>query len=170
LPSQQQVYTQGCFLASVTQGFGKFESGDGTISANLVEQGQTGQGLRLDFSVSNEPSSYSGWQVLLGDSNLGIDLSSRTSLTFAIRGKEGGETANVWLMMPIMDGKYERFYKRLEVLPDWQQFTIPLTHFESGTEKGEQVNLAKIHRIQFVFEWRPEPTVGTIYMDNLCIE
>lgn len=170
LPSQNDVYTPGCFLASLTTGFEKTESNGGTISANLVDQGQTGQGLKLDYSVSNALYNYSGWQALLGDSSNGIDLSSYTSLTFSIRGEHGGETPNVWLMTPIINGEYERYYSRQPLTPEWQRVSIPLGHFTSGTKPDEHVDLSKIHKIQVIFEWYQAPTSGTVYIDDLCVE
>lgn len=170
LPPQNDVYKQGCSLINQTTGFNTIESGGGDISANLISQGQTGQGLKLDFSVANTPSNYAGWEVLLGDSNSGIDLSSFDNLVFSIRGDDGGETPNIWLMMPIINEEFERYFLRLELGTSWQQAVIPLSHFTTGTAEGEQVDLDQIHRIQVIFEWYSEPTSGTIYLDDLCVQ
>jgi hypothetical protein len=170
LSSQNDVYKQDCFLTSATKGFQRIESGGGKISANL-DKGKTGKGLRLDYEVANEPHNYSGWQVLLGDANnSGINLSSYTSLTFSIRGENGGETPNIWLMMPIIDGQFNRYYKRLELTSSWDTISIPLQYFTSSTKEGERVDLQKIRRIQFMFEWHAQPTLGRVYIDDLCIE
>jgi len=118
--------------------------------------------------VANQPYNYAGWQALLGERDQGIDLSAYSSLTFALRGQAGGERANVWLMMPDLDGS-ERFFWPLDPTTDWQTITVPLAHFESGTQEGERVDLARIHKIQFIFEWYDAPTSGTLYLDDLCV-
>jgi hypothetical protein len=175
LPPQNDVYAQTCPLIGQTTGFYKFESNQATISANLVSGGRTGQGLRLDFTAYDLPSnSYSGWEVRLGDSTSGIDLTLYNSLTFYIRGAQGGETPNVWLMMPIIDEVFRRYYRDVEeygqVTIQWKKVVIPLTDFKTGTKPDEKIDLHHIHKIQIVFEWYPEPTSGTIYIDDLCVQ
>jgi hypothetical protein len=159
---------------SQTTGFYKFQSGQATISATLASGGHTGQGLRLDFTVLNLPCSYSGWEVRLGDITSSIALTSYSSLTFYIRGAVGGETPNVWLMTPIADEGYRRYYRDVEkyrqVTTQWQEVVIPLEHFRTGKLPEEKIDLQHINKIQVVFEWYPEPTLGTIYIDDLCVQ
>jgi hypothetical protein len=174
LPPQNDVYAQNCPLIGQTAGFYKFESNEATISVSLVSGGHTGQGLRLDFTALNLPNSYSGWEVVLGDINNGIDLTPYNSLTFYIRGAEGGETPNVWLMTPIAGGGYRRYYRGVEtykqVTIQWQEVVIPLEHFTRGTLPQEEIDLQHINKIQVVFEWYEESTSGTIYIDDLCVQ
>jgi len=173
LPPQNDVYAQNCPLIGQTTGFYKFESNEATISVSLVSGGHTGQGLRLDFTALNLPNSYSGWEVVLGDINNGIDLTPYNSLTFYIRGAAGGETPNVWLMTPIAGGGYRRYYRDVEtykqVTAQWQEVVISLEHFTRGTLPEEEIDLQHINKIQVVFEWYEEPTSGTIYIDDLCV-
>ena len=130
--------------------------------------------MRLDFTALGLPHSYSGWEVLLGDINSGIDLTSYNSLTFYIRGAKGGETPNVWLMTPIAGGGFRRYYRDVEkyrqVTTQWQEIVIPFEHFMTGTLPEEKIDLQRINKIQVVFEWYPEPTSGTIYIDDLCVQ
>jgi len=174
LPPQNDVYAQNCPLIVQTTGFYKFESNEATISVSLVSGGHTGQGLRLDFTALSLPHSYSGWEVLLGDINNGIDLTPYNSLTFYIRGAAGGETPNVWLMTPIAGGGYRRYYRDVEtykqVTTQWQEVVIPLDHFTRGTLPEEEIDLQHINKIQVVFEWYEEPTSGTINIDDLCVQ
>ena len=169
LPPQNDIYAQGCFLSASTTDFERIESGGATISADLPK-GRSGKALKLDYSVSNDAHNYSGWQVLLGDANNGIDLSAYTTLKFWMRGESGRETPNAWLMMPIIGGKYNRYYKRIGLTTSWKEYSIPLTHFTTGTNEGEKVDLRNIQRIQFMFEWYSAPASGTVYIDDLCIE
>jgi len=131
--------------------------------------------LRLDFSdVRNEGWNYAGWEVWLDKNNAdGINLSADAELVFSIKGSTGGEEPNVWLMTPILDD-YERFYKDvgevIQVNSSWQQVVIPLWQFTLGQKPHEHVDLEKIRKIQIVFEWYPEPTSGTIFIDNLCVQ
>jgi len=149
-----------------------------TILAKLASGGHTGQGLRLDFTTLNLDYSYSGWEVVLGDIDSGIDLTSHNSLTFYIRGAAGGETPNVWLMTPIAGGGYRRYYQNVEdhivgndrVTTQWQEVVIPLVDFATGTKPEEKIDLQHINKIQVVFEWYEEPTSGTIYIDDLCVQ
>jgi hypothetical protein len=114
LPPQNDVFAQNCPLIGQTTGFYKFQSGQATISANLVSGGHTGQGLRLNFTAVITDYHYSGWEVVLGDISSGIDLTQYNSLTFYIRGAVGGEMPNVWLMTPIAGGGYRQYYRDVE--------------------------------------------------------
>lgn len=148
------------------------------VDAELVNNGRTNQMLGIDFSnVSYEGANYAGWEVWLGpDEDSGIDLSESSpysSLVFFIKGQNGGEEPNVYLMMPILND-YQRFWKDVEqvkvVGTAWKKIVIPLSHFASSQEPHQQVDLNNIQRIQFLFEWYPEPRSGRIFIDDLCVE
>ena len=86
----------------------------------------------------------------------------------------GGETPNVWLMTPIAGGGYRRYYRDVEIYREvttqWQEVVIPLADFETGTKPEEEIDLHHIHKVQVVFEWYGQPTSGTIYIDDLCVQ
>ena len=173
LPSQSQVYSQGCPFGGQTAGYYKFESNGSTISANLVSQGRTGQGLELNFSALDIPNSYAGWEAVFGEAGDGLDLTSYASLTFYIRGSQGGETPNLWLMTLLEGGGFTRYYRDVEaytpITTQWQPVTIPLVDFASGSLPPEQIDMEDISKIQIVFEWYQQSTSGTIYIDDLCV-
>jgi hypothetical protein len=160
-------------LIAQTSGFNEFESNQATISSSLVSEGHTGQGLRLDFMVLGDLYSYSVWEVLLGAPGSSVDLTSYTSLKFYIRGAQGGETPNVWLMTPVEGGGFRRYYRDVEayktLTTQWQEMVIPLADFTTGTLPSEQIDLRHINKIQVVFEWYEETKSGTIYIDDLCV-
>jgi hypothetical protein len=114
---------------------------------------------------------YAGWEVWLGpDDNSGIDLSPYNSLAFYARGNAGGEVTNIYLMMPVVGGKYQRFWKAVPLATSWQQVVIPLSDFTLGQKPEEQVNLTNIQKIQILFEWYSQPTSGRIFVDDLCVQ
>jgi hypothetical protein len=176
LPYQTDVFSPGCPLISNARVYAQFSQAQAGISAALVPNGRTNQGLRLDFTtVSEAGGSYAGWEVWLGaDDQSGIDLSSYSSLVFYIRGIAGGEEPNVYLMMPAKGENFQRFYKDVELVTplttSWQQVVIPLSHFASSQEPNQQVDLRNIQRVQVLFEWYPQPTTGRIYIDDLCVQ
>jgi hypothetical protein len=160
-------------LIAQTSGFNEFESNQATISSSLVSEGHSGQGLRLDFRVLGIPYSYSGWEAVLGDSASGVDLTSYTSLRFYIRGAQGGETPNVWLMTPAEGESFRRYYRDVEaykaITTQWQEIVIPLADFTTGALPAEQIDLRHINKIQVVFEWYEQQASGTVYIDDLCV-
>jgi len=176
LPSQTHVFLPGCPLINEARVFAQFYQGQASISADLVLNGHTDQGLRLNFSnVSAVGGNYAGWEVWLGENDQsGIDLSPYSSLVFYIRGSNGGEEPNVYLMMPRTETNYDRFWKDVElvtpVTTSWQQVVIPLSHFTSSQVPNEQVALNNIQRIQILFEWYAQPTSGEIFIDDLCVQ
>jgi hypothetical protein len=117
--------------------------------------------------------SYSGWEALLGDAASGVDLTPYTSLSFWIRGAHGGETPNVWLMMPSQPDSFWRYYRDVEayttITTSWKDVSIPLADFTQGTKPEEQIDLEHIHKIQIIFEWYEATTTGTIFVDDLCV-
>lgn len=172
LPPQNEVYAQNCPLIAQASGFNEFESNQATISSSPVGGGHTGPALKLDFTALDLYYSYSGWEAVLGDIAYGVDLTSYTSLKFYIRGAQGGEIPNVWLVTPVEGGDF-RYFQDVEaytpITNQWQEVVIPLTAFTAGTEPDEQIDLQHINKIQVVFEWYEETTSGTIYVDDLCV-
>jgi len=98
---------------------------------------------------------YAGWSTYLG----GIDCSRCSSITFRVRGAQGGETPNIYLD----DGNF-RWSVDLEdycdVTTDWQSVIIPLDAFEKSG-----VDLTHLEELQVVFEW--EQMSGTVYLDDV---
>lgn len=98
---------------------------------------------------------YAGWVTELG----GIDCSQCTTLSFNIKGAEGGEKPNIYLD----DGNFRWSVDVEEYLPittEWQTVTIPLHAF---SEYGVDItHLAELH---VTFEW--EKMSGTIYLDDI---
>ena len=114
-------------------------------------------------------NNYSGWEVVLGNINDGIDLSSYSSLVFQLRGANGGEKFNIWLMTPVSgDPPFRRNYKSLAANNSWQQIMISLSDFTGSSNPAEQIDLDHINKIQFIFEW--QDASGTIFIDDLCVQ
>lgn len=178
LASQTEVFSPGCPLINHARVFAQFYQGQAGISAALVSNGNTNQGLRLIFSnVSNAAEYYAGWEVWLGADDLsGINLSQYGSLVFYIRGQAGGEEPNVYLMNPVVGGNYRRYWRDVEqvtpITTSWQQVVIPLSYFTSSPAPSQQVDLSNVQRIQILFEWytSPTPPSGRIFIDDLCVQ
>jgi hypothetical protein len=94
------------------------------------------------------------WETYL----LGLDVSHYNSLSFYIKGADGGEKVNLYLE----DGQGKRDYVDVEtyvpIATDWTLVRVPLQDFEG-------VALTDLAKIKFVFEW--EPMTGTIFLDDL---
>ncbi len=89
----------------------------------------------------------------------GINCIACDSLSFRIKGAEGGEKPNIYLS----DGNFRWLVdieKYGEVTQDWSSITIPL---EAYAKYG--VDLTHLASLQFVFEW--EKMSGTIYIDDI---
>ncbi len=98
---------------------------------------------------------FSGWSMDLK----GINCIACDSLSFRIKGAEGGEKPNIYLS----DGNFRWLVdieKYGEVTQDWSSVTIPL---EAYAKYG--VDLTHLATLQFVFEW--EKMSGTIYIDDI---
>ena len=138
-----------------------------------MSQGRTGQGLELNFSALDIPNSYAGWEAVFGEAGDGLDLTSYASLTFYIRGAQGDEKPNVWLMTLLEGGGFTRYYRDVEaytpITSQWRPVTIPLVDFASGSLPPEQIDMEDISKIQIVFEWYQQSTSGVIYVDDLCV-
>jgi hypothetical protein len=89
----------------------------------------------------------------------GLDCSVCDTLSFRIRGEQGGERPNVYL-----DDGNHRWGVDIEqytaVTTSWQTVTIPLADI---AEYG--VDLTHLEQIQFAFEW--EKMSGTIFLDDI---
>ena len=176
LSSQPDVFSTGCPLIGQARVYAQFYRLPASISAALVSNGRTNQGLRLDYSNAREEGGeYAGWEVWLGaDDYSGVNLSSYSSLVFYIRGEVGGEEPNIYLMNPTIGENYKRFWKDIEqvttITTSWQPVVIPLSYFTSGPVPSQQVDLSNVQRIQILFEWYPQPTSGRIYIDDLCVQ
>ncbi|MBA1446775.1 MAG: hypothetical protein M3H12_04750 [Chromatiales bacterium] len=98
---------------------------------------------------------FAGWTMDLK----GVNCAGCGSLSFKIKGAEGGERPNIYLD----DGNFrwpvdiERYG---EVTTEWSTVTIPL---EEYAKYG--VDLTHLAEIQFIFEW--EKMSGTIYVDDV---
>jgi hypothetical protein len=139
-----------------------FATGSATISGSY-EKGSSGSIYSLSYGGNigeikpraSEPFSYSGWATELG----GLDCSQCGTLSFRIKGAEGGEKPNIYLS----DGNFRWgvfVTKYATVTTDWQTVTIPLSEF---LEYG--VDLTHLSDLQIVFEW--ERMSGTIYVDDI---
>ncbi|HHI94797.1 MAG TPA: hypothetical protein ENK04_15045 [Gammaproteobacteria bacterium] len=98
---------------------------------------------------------FSGWSMDLK----GINCIACDSLSFRIKGAEGGEKPNIYLS----DGNFRWLVdieKYGEVTQDWSNITIPLKAY---AKYG--VDLTHLATLQFVFEW--EKMSGTIYIDDI---
>jgi hypothetical protein len=98
---------------------------------------------------------YALWSTDLG----GINCLRCGTLSFLIRGSEGGEKPNIYLD----DGNHRwgvDIEKYTPVTKSWQRVTIPLADF---AQYG--VDLSHLYQLQFVFEW--EKMSGTVYVDDI---
>lgn len=98
---------------------------------------------------------YTGWATGLG----GIDCSKCETLSFRIRGADGGERPNLYLS----DGTFRwgvDVEAYAQVTSEWQEARIPLKAF---SDYG--IDLTHLDAIEVVFEW--EKMSGTIYIDDV---
>ncbi|MEA3305709.1 MAG: discoidin domain-containing protein [Candidatus Omnitrophota bacterium] len=99
---------------------------------------------------------YALWRTVLRD----VDASHCNSLSFAIKGANGGESPHIYLT----DTQYGRAFVELnkykEVTTSWQDVNIPLLDF---IKQGVDVNSLK--ELHIVFEW--QYASGTIYIDDI---
>lgn len=98
---------------------------------------------------------YCGWASELK----GINVPTTGTISFHIKGAEGGETPNIYLD----DGTNRAcviIEKYVPVNTNWQEVTISLSEFSN-----QGVDLTHLEEFQIVFEW--EKMSGTIWIDNI---
>ena len=106
-------------------------------------------------AYASDLKSYAGWSTSLG----GIDCSKCDTLSFRVRGAEGGENFSTYLD----DGNFRwalDIAKYVKLTTSWQQVSIPLREF---ADYG--VDLTHLTEFQVVFEG--EKMSGTIYLDDI---
>jgi hypothetical protein len=106
-------------------------------------------------AYASEVKSYAGWTTELR----GIDCSQCGTLSFRVRGAEGGENATIYLD----DGNFRwgaELAKYAKLSTSWQKIEIPLQEF---AEYG--VDLTHLAELKFVFEGAKMS--GTIYLDDI---
>ena len=124
-------------------------------SPNGIYRVSYGGNIGAINAYASDLFTYAGWSAELG----GIDCTQCGTLSFRIRGVEGGEKPNIYLD----DGNFRwgvDVTKYARVTPEWQSVTIPLSEF---AEYG--VDLTHLSELQFVFEW--ERMTGTIFIDDI---
>jgi len=109
------------------------------------------------ISYSVPSGTWGAWETGL----VGLDVSAYAFLSFYVKGANGGEKVNLYLV----DGSDWRSPVNVEgyvpggvIRTDWSLVMVPLQGFQG-------VTLANLAKIQFVFEW--EPMTGTIFLDDL---
>lgn len=117
--------------------------------------GGTGLSYYIDYALERPEVSCCIWKTELK----GVNAAYKDTLSFYIKGKNGGERTNVYLS----DG-HNRAFARIEnyvtVSTEWQRVAIPLFAFSS-----QGVDLSNLQSLELVFEW--EKMSGTIYLDNI---
>jgi len=150
----------GTFTFSDKQGLGRIQK----LYYNeqpLPKPSEEGYSLHLSYDVSQQ-NAYAGYVTMLNN----IDLSQYQTLTFWIKGKQGGET----LLIGLKDqfGHESKLlidrYLIQGITADWQEVMIPLTAFTSIQHWNA------IENLNLCFEsWISRPESGT-YIDNLQFE
>jgi hypothetical protein len=120
----------------------------------LNRKGDSGYGLHISYTGVTSTA----WAVW-GTDLMGVDASEYITLSLYIKGGNGEETTNVYLL----DDENKEFVEiedYLEVTTEWQLVEIPLADF---AELG--IDLTRIRYLQFAFEW--DEMEGTIYLDDI---
>jgi hypothetical protein len=121
-----------------------------TITVNDFQESGIQDAKRLQFNIMGQDG-YCGWIVPLNDYN----ATSKTSVTFWIRGEKGGEQYEVGLKdIKTLPGHEPKVSKTAS--PDWTQVFIPLNSFENQ-------DLASLENFSLNFE----DGSGTIYVSQL---
>jgi hypothetical protein len=95
----------------------------------------------------------------------GLDASNYQTLSFYIKGSDGGEQPNIYLVSKTDEIEVRGFVDiedYITVTTSWQRVNIPLEIFEN-----QGVDLCNLAYFQLGFEW--EEMAGTIYLDNITI-
>ncbi len=127
-----------------------FSVWDDNAALELSFGGMIGDPTGIDSQLN-----YAGWSTRLG----GLDCSACRTLSFRIKGSEGGERPNLYLD----DGTFRwpvPIHTRQPITTEWQTVTIPLSEF---AEYG--VDLSHLEELQVMFEW--EKMSGTVYLDDI---
>lgn len=124
-------------------------------SGNRVFEVSYGGNIGTIQRNDKEPFSFGMWKTELG----GIDCSKCGTISFRIRGAEGGESPNIYLS----DGTFRwgvDIEAYVQVTKEWQEARIPLKAF---SDYG--VDLTHLDAVEVVFEW--EKMSGTVYLDEI---
>jgi RHS repeat-associated protein len=119
------------------------------------------ESLRLDYNVSFD-NSYAGYMTLLNE----LDLTPYNSVTFLVKGENGGEKAKIGL---VDSTNNEHKILISEYLPEgittqWQKVRIPFAAFT------QVVNWSTMAKLDISFENLLGSGIGTIYVDDLRFE
>ena len=119
--------------------------------------GDSGAGYRISYS--NVTSS--AWALAVMDLT-GLDASNYETVSFYIKGADGGEQPNIYLVSKKGDTEMRGFVDiedYITVTTPWKRVNIPLEAFDD-----QGVDLSNLAYFQLGFEW--EEMAGTIYLDN----
>ncbi len=122
--------------------------------------GDSGAGYRISYSGVTE----SAWALAVMDL-AGLDASTYRTLSFYVKGADGGEQPNIYLVSKTDEIEVRGFVDiedYLTVTTSWQMVNIPLEAFDD-----QGVDLSNLAYFQLGFEW--EEMAGTIYLDNITI-
>ena len=135
--------------------------GDATVqrgydSANA--RGGIGAAYRINYNIAR-----SGAWAAVGTDLRGVNASSTQFLSFYIKGANGGERPNIYLVHRVGTTdtqKHVDIEKYTPVTTSWQRVTIPLSDF---TKQG--IDLTRLSDFRVIFE--SEVMSGTIYLDDV---
>jgi hypothetical protein len=122
--------------------------------------GDSGAGYRVSFTGVTS----SAWAAT-GTELMSLDASAARTISFCIKGANGGERPNIYLANRTGATETKRFVdieNYITVTRSWQRVDIPLEHFAR-----QGIDLAHLAYFQVVFEW--EEMAGTIYLDDIQI-
>lgn len=121
--------------------------------------GSTGMGLAIEF---DKKEGWCGWYTLLG----GADVTSYNTLSFWVKGAEGGERFDIGMADKTMQdleidsvyaGPITAFLPN-GVTKDWQQVKVPLAKI------GSEIDLSSMGSIVFWFKYEGR---GKIYVEDV---
>ncbi len=138
-------------------------SGGATIDTAYDQANAYGD-IGSSYRISYSGVTGTAWAAV-GTDLIGLDASMAQTLSFYIKGANGGERPNIYLASRTGETETWRF-KDLEeyitVAEYWKRADIPLEDFVA-----QGVDLANLAYFQVVFEW--EEMTGTIYLDDIQI-
>ena len=146
LGQQHLAYAEG---AAAVNGRHTHNSANGIFSLSY------GGNIGTIKAYASGPKSFAGWMSKLG----GIDCTQCETLSFRVRGAEGGENFTVYLN----DGNFEWGFPVTEhdsITTEWKTVNIPISSF---SEYG--VDLSHLDAVKLVFEG--SRMSGTIYVDDI---